>query len=141
MQKAVELGVKRIVPFFSQHCNVDKINKSRLESIVLESSKQCGRSVLAKVDDLRSFDEIGEDDEEIYAFYEFEKDGKLKDLPPTEKKKIGIVIGCEGGFSALEYEIMKQKGFHTLTLGKSILRISTAVVSAVTLVKDKLGEI
>ena len=52
VQKAVELGVKRVVPFFSQHANVEKVNRSRLEKIVLESAKQCGRSILTTVSDV-----------------------------------------------------------------------------------------
>ncbi len=56
-------------------------------------------------------------------------------------KDIAVVIGSEGGFSVEEYDIMLKKGWHVLTLGKRILRVSTAVVSALTLVNERAGEL
>ena len=140
VQKAVELGVKRIVPFISQHGNIDSVNPDRLNTIVLESSKQCGRATLATVEDVVYFADIGRSNETIYAFYEFERNNRVKDAP-IASGDIGVVIGCEGGFSEEEYILMKQKGFHVLTLGKRILRVSTAVVSALTLINERMGEV
>ncbi len=140
VQKAVELGACRIVPFTSQHSNVNKINRERLETIVMESSKQCGRSKLATVGDLISFTEIDADDKQVFAFYEFERNNKVSDVTMNDKN-IAVVIGSEGGFSVEEYDIMLKKGWHVLTLGKRILRVSTAVVSALTLVNERSGEL
>jgi len=140
VQKAVELGACRIVPFTSQHSNVNKINRERLETIVMESSKQCGRSKLATVGDLISFTEIDADDKQVFAFYEFERNNKVSDVTMNDKD-IAVVIGSEGGFSVEEYDIMLEKGWHVLTLGKRILRVSTAVVSALTLVNERSGEL
>ena len=140
VQKAVELGACRIVPFTSQHSNVNKINRERLETIVMESSKQCGRSKLATVGDLISFTEIDTDDKQVFAFYEFERNNKVSDVTMNDKD-IAVVIGSEGGFSVEEYDIMLEKGWHVLTLGKRILRVSTAVVSALTLVNERSGEL
>ena len=140
VQKAVELGVTKIVPFYSQHSNVDKINRQRLETIVTESSKQCGRSRLAKITDPIRFSEIEGKNETIFAFYEFERNLKVSEAPVPDGD-IGIVIGSEGGFSVEEYQTMLEKNFFVLTLGKRILRVSTAVVSAITLVNEKIGEL
>ena len=140
VQKAVELGVTEIVPFTSQHSNVDKINKQRLETIVTESSKQCGRSRLAAITVPIRFSEIGKNNETIFAFYEFERSNKVSNTPLPEGN-IGIVIGSEGGFSVEEYQTMLDKKFFVLTLGKRILRVSTAVVSALTLVNERIGEL
>ena len=141
VQKAIELGVKRIVPFTSQHGNITSVNYERLNTIVSESSKQCGRATLATVENVIPFSEIGNDpDEEIVSFYEFERKNRFTDVNIT-KDKIGVVIGCEGGFSEEEYKLMLEKDFHVLTLGKRILRVSTAVVSALTLLNERLGEI
>ncbi len=140
VQKAVELGACRIVPFTSQHSNVNKINRDRLETIVMESSKQCGRSKLASVGELISFSEIDADDKQVFAFYEFERNNKVSDVTMNDKD-IAVVIGSEGGFSVEEYDIMLKKGWHVLTLGKRILRVSTAVVSALTLVNERAGEL
>ncbi len=142
IQKAVELGVKKVIPFTSQHCNVSTVNYERLNKIIIESSKQCGRATLMEVGDLVPFDSIEPDNSEIYAFYEYERDKKISSLPiPEPNKNICIIIGCEGGFSVEERQLMDKKGFNVLTLGKRILRVSTAVVSAITIVNDHLGEI
>ena len=140
MQKAVELGVSRIIPFTSQHSNVNKINRDRLETIVMESSKQCGRSKLASIGDPVPFSEIDTDDKQVFSFYEFERKNKVSDVSLTNKD-IAVVIGSEGGFSVEEYREMQNKGWHVLTLGKRILRVSTAVVSALTLVNERAGEL
>ena len=140
VQKAVELGVNRIVPFTSQHSNVSKINKERLDAIVMESSKQCGRSKLATIGDLISFSEINTENMQVFAFYEFERNNKVSAAPLNEKD-IAVVIGSEGGFSIDEYKTMLNKGWHVLTLGKRILRVGTAVVSALTLVNERAGEL
>ena len=140
VQKAVELGVSKIVPFTSQHSNVEKINRQRLETIIAESSKQCGRSRIAEISDPIFFSEIGKDGETIYAFYEFERNNKVSETP-IPKGDVGVLIGPEGGFSVREYQTMLEKKFFVLTLGKRILRVSTAVISALTLVGERIGEL
>ncbi len=138
VQKAVEMGVKRIVPFFSQHCNCPTINETRLKTIVAESSKQCGRSILAEVSPLLPFSEALADMKGTKcAFYEYERENKVADVP-MQDEDISVVIGCEGGFSQEETEAMRQNGCRLLTLGKRILRVSTAVVSACTLINERM---
>ena len=51
------------------------------------------------------------------------------------------VMANVSGFSVEEYREMQNKGWHVLTLGKRILRVSTAVVSALTLVNERAGEL
>ena len=142
VQKAVELGVKRIVPFTSQHGNVDSVNAERLKKIVLESSKQCGRSVLAVVDELIPLDKafFVAKDTDILFFYEFERKNKVSDIT-LNNKPISIFIGPEGGYSSEERDMFVSAGIKLLTLGKRILRVPTAVVSALTLTLEKIGEI
>jgi 16S rRNA (uracil1498-N3)-methyltransferase len=139
VQKAVELGVGRIVPFTSQHCNENAINLQRLEKIVTESSKQCGRSRLAVVSELVSFDEALKEAKKMQtlAFYEFERGHKVKDSGLV-KGDVSVIIGCEGGFSLEEIDKIKDSGIETYTLGKRVLRVATAVVSACTLINEKM---
>lgn len=142
VQKAVELGVREIVPFLSDHGNVDSVNKQRLEKIVLESAKQCGRSVLPSVGNVVSLSEAIEKAQgsDILFFYEFERENRVKDLSFSEGE-VSVFIGPEGGFSEREKGLFVGSGAHTLTLGKRILRVATAVVSALTLVNERLEEV
>lgn len=141
VQKAVECGVKNIIPFTSQHCNIDTINYDRLNKIILESSKQCGRSVLANLKPLTTFEESIKEAKNgcILAFYEHERKNKLKSDSLTGKD-INIFIGCEGGFSEDEINLLKSNNVMPYTLGNRILRVSTAVVAACISVNNILDD-
>lgn len=143
VQKAVELGIKQIVPFTSQHCNVFDVNYERLRKIIVESSKQCGRSRLAHIEKLKTFEECIQlsKGSEIFAFYEHEIQHKVEPNSVENVSNISIFIGCEGGFSEEEINVFKNNGIYPYTLGKRILRVSTAVVAACTLINNKFEKL
>lgn len=141
VQKAVELGISCVTPFFSQHTNLSDVNVSRLQKIVLESSKQCGRAKLMEIKQAENIDILMEKfDSNTLVFYEYERDNKVSESKISHENPINIVIGGEGGFSLDEISKIKDKGAQTLTLGNRILRVSTAVVSAITLTLQRIGE-
>jgi 16S rRNA (uracil1498-N3)-methyltransferase len=142
VQKAIELGVTRIVPFTSQHGNINEINYERLNKIILESSKQCGRSQLATLETVVTFKQAIQDakDTNLLLFYEHESNNKIFDAKLNFDIDTSIFIGSEGGFSIEEIDFAKDNNAKVLTLGKRILRVSTAIVSAITLCMAKLGE-
>ncbi len=136
VQKAVEMGAERIVPFRSQHSNIGDINTERLNKIIIESAKQCGRPRLTTLESLMSIEEAFNDAKnngQNMLFYEFERDNKVGDNIKKTADCTGIFIGSEGGFSLKEIEIAKENGCKILTLGKRILRVQTAVVAALAL--------
>lgn len=142
VQKAVEMGASKIVPFTSAHGNVTEINLDRLKKIVLESSKQCGRARLAEVCDimpLKSALNVAKDTN-IYFFYEFERDRKTSEIE-LKDGEVSVFIGCEGGFSTEERDMFLSIGAYPFTLGRRILRVGTAVVAALTTVNVALGEL
>lgn len=142
VQKAVEMGVSKVVPFRSAHSNVDKINLDRLNKIVLESSKQCGRNRLVEVSPLVSFAQaisVAQDTNMLF-YYEYERDTTTSSVELTPGD-ISVFIGSEGGFSKEEVACATKAGAKLLSLGNRILRVSTAVVAALTLVTERLGEI
>lgn len=136
VQKAVEMGAERIVPFNSQHSNIGGINVERLNKIIVESAKQCGRPRLTKLEKLMSIEDAFDDaknNSQNLLFYEFERNNKVGENIDKTDVSTGIFIGSEGGFSLKEIETAKQQGFKILTLGKRILRVQTAVVAAMAL--------
>lgn len=139
VQKAVELGVKTVIPFVSQHCNVKKINGERLDKIVTESSKQCGRAIKAIVREQIDFDKVVEETKNgnTYLFYEYESENKVADSKIDFDKGINVIIGPEGGFSEEEIKKVRENGIKTYTLGKRIMRVCTAVVASCVLVNEK----
>ncbi len=145
LQKAVELGVSTFVPFESSRCikkpTSDRIEKQlqRLSRIANEASKQSGRGVLTAVRSPISFNEvINECESYDLAIFCYEGDGtvSLKQIlkEKSDARRIGVVVGSEGGFSKDEAERAKDKGLKMANLGPRILRCETApayVLSAI----------
>ena len=141
IQKAVELGAVKIVPFESSRCvkrpKADKIERqmARLSRIAEEASKQCGRGVIAEVAAPVPFasalvDAAGAD----IALFCYEGEGALtvKEALSANKtaKTISVMIGCEGGFSIAEAEAARNAGMKSVGLGPRILRCETAPMYA-----------
>lgn len=137
IQKSVELGALRIVPFESSRCvkrpRADKAEKqnARLQKIAEEAAKQCGRSRLPRVlppTDFKSMlDEASKDD---LALFCYEGDGTVKIssalASAKNAKSISVIVGCEGGFSLEEAKTAEAKGLTCVNLGPRILRCETA---------------
>ena len=132
IQKAVELGVNKIIPFFSENSDSRNVRLDRLNRIALEACKQCGRAKLPLINEPMSFEEALQKatGKKIIA-YEKEKENTLKlilsDVGNYESST--LVIGSEGGFTPEEVAYAKEKGFVSVTLGKRILRAETAVIA------------
>ena len=138
IQKAVELGASRIIPFESSRCiKKPKAEKAaertlRLVRIAEEAAKQCGRSILPEVSLPLSYAEALElaAECELGIFcYEGEGTLSLKQILDDESeppKTISVVVGSEGGFSPAEADMAKNAGLLLANLGPRILRCETA---------------
>ena len=144
VQKAVELGVKKIVAFSSEfssaYMNANKLE--RLNKVSKEAAKQCMRSVAPVVEyaetletALRSVDGYAN---KLFAC-EFATESRAN-LACLEGST-AMVIGSEGGFSRAEEELAAAMGFASITLGKRILRAETAAVALTSVVMFSLGEL
>jgi 16S rRNA (uracil1498-N3)-methyltransferase len=151
IQKATELGVKVIIPFFSSR-SVPLLEKSRRlkrhhrwERIAIEASKQCGRGMVPKIESLQDYsDMLHAASTDSLRLIFWEKDGmKLKEVleRSKEKTKIFFIVGPEGGFSREEIEKAKRAGFLAVTLGRRILRAETASLCLVSILQYERGDI
>ena len=144
VQKAVELGVSRLIAFSSEYSsaymNANKLE--RLNKVSKESAKQCLRAIAPKVEYCEKFEDAlemaGRYENKIFAC-EFATESKC-DLEKLQGS-VAIVIGSEGGFSREEEELANEKGFASVTLGKRILRAETAAVALTSVVMFSLGEL
>jgi len=151
IQKATELGVKEIVPFFSSR-SVPLLEKSgrlkrhhRWGRIAIEASKQCGRGVVPKIEPLQDYSEmlqIASPGSLRLILWEREG-GQLKEVleRSKEKTRIFFIIGPEGGFSQEEVEEAKRAGFIPVTLGRRILRAETASLCLLSILQYEQGDI
>lgn len=142
VQKAVEIGVVKIVPVDTKRA-VAKLDKSekidRLQKIALEAAKQSKRGIVPTVCPCMSFkDAVNEAKQAELAIipYEEERENSLKEVLTGKKAQtVSIMIGPEGGFDTEEVELALANGITPVTLGKRILRTETAglAVSSVVL--------
>ncbi len=144
IQKSVECGVFDITPFESERCVVkvkadaEERKTERRNKIALEAAKQCGRSIIPKVNSTISFqDMINSASKSNLVLFCYEGEGTLPLGAVCRKAKseykiddIAIIIGSEGGFSPLEAEKCKDADFSMIGLGKRILRAETAAIAA-----------
>lgn len=135
VQKAVELGVSRIVPVLSRNCVVKLDAKNgakkaeRWNKIALSAAKQCGRGKVPVVENPISYEAALEEMAHYTTrvlFYEHARDGSLRDILKKEDRQLAFLIGSEGGLTPQEVEQAAERGVKIATLGKRILRTETA---------------
>ena len=144
VQKAVELGVKRIGVFSSEfssaYMNGNKLE--RLNKVAKEAAKQCLRATAPEIvyyDNLEKALSSAQGYQNKVFACEFATESKC-DIANL-KGSVAIVIGSEGGFSREEERLADGLGFASVTLGKRILRAETAAVALTSVVMFTLGEL
>ncbi len=136
IQKATELGVKKIIPFVSERCVVKEIRKiERWRKIAKEASKQAQRSIVPEISDLIFFFELIENIKNGILFWEKAETPLIQiisEINPHED--IFLLIGPEGGFTYKEVAQAEEKKIKIASLGKRILKAETASIVSVSLV-------
>ncbi|HVX64571.1 MAG TPA: 16S rRNA (uracil(1498)-N(3))-methyltransferase [Pirellulales bacterium] len=134
VEKAVELGVTRLVPLETARGVAQPVDKAlaRLRRAVIEACKQCGRNHLMEIEPSRAW---GEHCRERPAAAEL----RLVADPasPIPLRSAGIdsasavqaAIGPEGGWTAEELTLAEEHGWRRVRLGRRILRIETAALN------------
>ena len=137
LQKATELGVKKIIPIISERTEVKEINFDRAKRIVIEATEQSNQleppeitEIVKLRDFLKTLDETSK-----LLFADVNSNDNLKKEDFKDCKSLSILIGPEGDFSPIEREtILGNKVAKPFTISKNILRSDTAVISAISLV-------
>ena len=152
VQKAVEIGVKRIVPFFSKNVVVKLDEKSKvkrrekLQKIADEACKQCGRMDTVNIEEFLNFNELKDSlkEDKIFFAYEASKDSlrrEINDMKQRNINNIGIIIGAEGGFLESEAEeLNKLDNVCCVSLGERILRAETAAINLLSIIIYEMEE-
>ncbi|RUM58465.1 MAG: hypothetical protein DSY66_04650 [Persephonella sp.] len=130
-----ELGVDRlnlVIGKFTAVKEKDILKKmDKWRKKALNSLKQCKRLYPLEISGISKLSDIEANSSFNILFYEKEKEKSLKDFIGKTFKSISIVIGNEAGFDKEEVNTLKEKGFITLSLAKNILRMETALITAV----------
>ncbi|MBW3002562.1 16S rRNA (uracil(1498)-N(3))-methyltransferase [Candidatus Woesearchaeota archaeon] len=141
IQKATELGVSRIIPILTKRGVVipKKEGKSeRWTRIAVEAAKQSQRSTVPGITEPVKFDDLldftDEYDLKMIASMTAKQDLKHA-LQKKKPKRILCLIGPEGGFTDEEEDKAKKRGFTPVKLGKEILRVETAGIAMLAMIK------
>lgn len=154
IQKASELGVDCIAPFFSDR-SVVRLDQDRLpkkmahwKGVAENSAKQCGRALPIKVESPSDFKGLLERWHETgtlkVILWEKEESKDLKTVfrsTTSSIREFAGIIGPEGGFTENEIDNFRDAGFIPVSLGARILRAETAAIAIAVIVQYELGDL
>lgn len=148
IQKAVELGVTRVIPLVTRRSDVKlketEKKSERWRKIALEAAKQSGRAKLLKLEMPSDFAEFIKtsasrrlDGESLLLFAERGGAG-LSALQAGQK--ITALTGSEGGWENSEIDLAAAHDFQIITLGGRILRAETAAIAIAAVLQHRFGD-
>lgn len=143
IQKAVELGVTKLVPLNTKRADVrlketDK-KQERWQKIALEACKQSGRAQLMQIQlpiDFEKFVKTAEGTRILFAERSGESFSAIK-----ADKKITAIVGSEGGWEDSEIEFAALNSFQIITLAGRILRAETAAIAISAILQNNFGDL
>ena len=134
IQKATELGVTKFLPIIFDRTIVRKINKERLEKVIIEAAEQSNRINVPKIEEPQKLKNFLSNDMDL-IFTDLNTSNTKIDLKKLTTKPTCVIIGPEGDFSEEEREkILKFKWVQPIKINENILRSETAVISALSII-------
>ena len=135
IQKATELGITKFVPIIFERTVVRKLNKERLEKVIIEATEQSNRINIPTLEDATNLEDFLKSSEMNLIFTDLNSDNKKVDLEKLTNKPVCIVVGPEGDFSENERgKILSFKDVQAIKINENILRSETAVISAISII-------
>lgn len=148
VQKAVELGVTKLVPLNTKRADA-KLKESekkltRWQKIIIDASKQSGRAKLmqieAPIDFAHFINSVSKNLSDANLLLFAERAGSSFSRFKTNKKIIAV-IGSEGGWDNAEIDLARKNEFQIITLKGRILRAETAAISIATILQYQFGDV
>ncbi|MBK6703548.1 MAG: 16S rRNA (uracil(1498)-N(3))-methyltransferase [Caulobacteraceae bacterium] len=157
VEKATELGARRIRPVVTQRTIAETVRVDRLESIAREAAEQTERFDAPEIFDavslVRALDGWDTTRPLIYADESGDEDGKAwggeagraqpigEALAAAKGEKLALLIGPEGGFTPDERRLLRNFTYVIpVSLGPRILRAETAVIAALSIIQSVWGD-
>lgn len=157
LERCVELGVTSITPFVSDYSFIRKEKElptgkyERWNKIVISATQQSGRGELMKINELTQMTTaLNSINLNAQNWCLFAYEGKTQTPIQQEIQRLKtefaclpdnlfILVGSEGGFSTQEVAQIQHLGLHPVTLGQQILRVETACLTLVSVLKYEFG--
>jgi 16S rRNA (uracil1498-N3)-methyltransferase len=147
MQKATELGVRRIVPMFTER-SVVRLDDRQSErkhahwrAIAIAACEQCGRNQMPDIEAPGRFFDVlrASDASSTRLLLSPSASMRVRDLP--RPSRVTLLIGPEGGLADHEEEAALKAGFNPVQLGPRILRTETAAIAALAALQHDFGDL
>ena len=145
VQKANELGVRRLMPVITRRTIVLKVNPERLAANAIEAAEQSGRRNVPAIAEAMTLEAMLANWPQERALVFCDEAG---DAPPIAEVVMalrghpsGVLIGPEGGFDTAERAAIRQNSFaRPASLGARILRADTAGLAALAIWQALAGD-
>ena len=135
IQKATELGVTKFLPIVFDRTIVRKINKERLEKVIIEATEQSNRINVPSIEEPKSLNSFLKNNKMDLIFTDLNTSNTKINLNQLTSNPTCVIIGPEGDFSEVErQEILTFKGVQPIKINENILRSETAVISAISII-------
>ena len=135
IQKATELGVTKFLPIIFDRTIVRKINKKRLEKVIVEATEQSNRINIPEMEETQSLELFLKNNDMDLIFADLNTTNTKINLDQLTSSPTCVIIGPEGDFSEKEREqILKFEGVQPIKINQNILRSETAVISAISII-------
>ena len=144
VQKATELGARRLRPVMTARTIADRINLDRMRANVIEAAEQCNLVYVPDVLEPQNLDAALREWNAVRTLIFCDETAVVSDPLQTLsgiKLPAAIVVGPEGGFTDDERRHLKSLPFvKAVSLGPRIMRADTAAVAILTLVQAAIGD-
>ena len=147
IEKATELGVKRIVPVITDRSQIiNRDRQSRWSRIAVEASKQCGRTIPTIIENTLDLEEALKTykDSELPIILHVNSQVSAKSYIKNSlqaPQNIVLFVGPEGGFTDNEVLLGNKMGFISLGLGPRVLRTETASITVLSVIQFHYGDL
>ena len=145
MQKAVELGVSRIVPVAAARSEALPAGERRdkklahWQGVIVASAMQCGRAVLPALDEITPLAAVLNAADGLRWIFS-PHHAPTADAPASTDR-LSLLIGPEGGFTPDEVASAQSAGWFIQHLGPRILRADTAATVAIARAQSRYGDL
>ena len=134
IQKATELGITKFLPIIFDRTVVRKINKERIQKVIIEASEQSNRINVPLIEDSQNLNSLLNKKMD-FIFTDLNSENNKIDLKKLTNNPTCIIVGPEGDFSEAERnQILSHKTVQSIKINENILRTETAAISSISII-------
>jgi 16S rRNA (uracil1498-N3)-methyltransferase len=145
VEKATELGVSALMPVWTAHCQVERLNLGRLRAHAIEAAEQSGRLTVPELLSPETLKRVIASWPSARQLIMCDESGKGEPIGDAVARLTGgpaaLLVGPEGGFDDVELDAIGKLSFVTrVGLGPRVLRAETAAVAALAVFQAIVGD-